>query len=193
VDVNRCAARGCGRWTRAGETFCRRHRGDDDERDRESPAEAEGSGDDSFRARLTAGDYNALLGPGLRDMLRGAAADMSLQDEIGALRIAIARLLREEGDAQRLAAGLARVTDVSVRAARLRGASDAEREGLPAALLDAAAQFDAKERNEEGVRRHDNDRACGEGRAQSRRRGANQSGAGLGLRGGDAADGAESG
>lgn len=189
--MNRCAARGCGRWTRTGETFCRRHRGDDDERDEER-AEAEQPGGDSFRARLAAGDYDALLGPELRDTLRGAAADLSLQDEIGALRIAIARLLREEGDAQRLAAGLARVTDVSVRAARLRGANAAEAESLHVALLDAAA-LEAEERdNEEGVKRHDDDRARGGGRAQPRR-GADQSGASLGLRGGDAADGAEPG
>jgi hypothetical protein len=138
--VNRCAARGCGRWTRAHETFCSRHgqepesARDDDGRDRLT----------MFRARLAAGDYDALLGPGLREILRGAAADPGLEAEIGALRLALARLLEEERDASRLASGVARVAGVAVQAARLRQGSGAETEGMQASLRRVLAEIDAE-------------------------------------------------
>jgi hypothetical protein len=97
--------------------YCRRHgghgdAGDDGDQDEDRQA--------AFRARLAAGDFDAVLGPGLREVLRGAAADPGLDAEIGALRVALARLLEDERDASRLAAGVARVAGVAVQAARLR-------------------------------------------------------------------------
>jgi hypothetical protein len=84
----------------------------------------------SFRARVAAGDYDAVLRPGLRDTLRGAAADSGLEAEIGALRLALARLLDEEADASRLATGVARVAGVAVQAARLRQGQGNEAEKI---------------------------------------------------------------
>jgi hypothetical protein len=77
-----------------------------------------------FRAALAAGDYYALMGPGLRRALHGAAADPSLAPEIGAVRIALTRLLNEETDPARLATGVARLSSVALQAARLRADAD---------------------------------------------------------------------
>jgi hypothetical protein len=145
VDVNRCAARGCGRWTRAGEDFCRRHRSDEDTRSDATPRDGKGGdGLATFRARVAAGDYEAVLGRGLRDTLRGAAADSGLEAEIGALRLALARLLDEEADASRLAAGVARVAGVAVQAARLRQGRDNEAEKISVYLQRELAAIEAE-------------------------------------------------
>ncbi len=140
--MNRCAARGCGRWTRAGESYCQRHGGEAED-DEEMAADAGGLA--AFRARLEAGDSDAVLGPGLRGTLRGAAADPGLDAEIGALRLALTRLLREERDPARLATGVARVAGVSVQLARLRQHGDAAGESLRAAILRHLAIIDAEE------------------------------------------------
>ena len=115
--MNRCAARGCGRWTRADETFCQRHRdGGDDESLGQLPRGAEEACQESFAARLSAGDYASLLPPGLRDALRQASADAGLEAEIGALRVALLRLLQEERNGR----GCKRMISFSASAAKPR-------------------------------------------------------------------------
>ena len=79
-----------------------------------------------FPQRLASGDYAAFLGRGLRRMLRGAAADPGLEIEIGAVRLALLRLLDEEADPTRLATGVARLTAVAAQAGRLRALSAAD-------------------------------------------------------------------
>ena len=124
--MNRCAARGCGRWTRADETFCQRHRGWDEDTRQERRLQA---GDEesqaSFTERLSAGNYDSLLTPGLREALRQASADAGLEAEIGALRVALLRLLQEERDPSRMATGIARVAGVALQALRLQQAGNA--------------------------------------------------------------------
>ena len=144
--MNRCAARGCGRWTRAGEAYCQRHRVDEASEE-VGDAETEAAGHAAFRARLEAGDYDALLGPGLRGTLQGAAADAGLEAEIGALRLALARLLQEECDPSRLAAGVARVAGVAVQAVRLRQNADADTGlgAIRAAVSQALTALEAEE------------------------------------------------
>lgn len=140
--MTRCAAPGCGRWTRAGEELCGRHgTGPDDAND-----DGGGNRMATFRARLAAGDYDALLGPGRRETLRGAAADPGLDAEVGALRVALARLLEEEGDASRLAAGVARIAGVAVQAARLRqgGGNQETQEALRRVLAEIDAEVEAR-------------------------------------------------
>src|SRR5687768_12163029 len=87
----RCEEAACGRFVRTGDRRCARHRGLDDE---EAGAPAP-----RFWQRLDAASYQALLGEALRAVLTQAAADRSLGDEIGALRVTLARLLVEEDDA----------------------------------------------------------------------------------------------
>ncbi len=124
--MNRCAARGCGRWTRADETFCQRHRESvEDHRQQHHPHIEDVHDRESFAERLSAGDYTSLLTPGLRDALRQASADAGLEAEIGALRVALLRLLQEERDPSRMAAGIARVAGVALQALRLQQAGSA--------------------------------------------------------------------
>lgn len=204
VNVNRCAAGGCGRWTRAGEAYCRRHSaGDEADAEDVSLERSSREGLAAFRARLAAGDYDALLGPGLRGTLRGAAQDPGLEAEVGALRLALVRLLDEERDPSRLAAGVARVAGVSVQAARLRKNADADTQELRALLLREAAKLEAEldaeratAKARKGVRRHDTNGRSRDGSVSDPGPGApgqDQPGASLGLRGGDAADGGERG
>lgn len=113
VAGRRCEQPGCGRFVRAGAAWCARHREVDDE------AAAPGSG---FRRRLEAASYRELVGEALGVVLTQAAADRSLGDEIGALRVTLARLLVEEDDIGKLAANVARVAAVAVQAARVQSA-----------------------------------------------------------------------
>jgi hypothetical protein len=62
-------------------------------------------------------------------MLRSAAAEPGLETEIGAVRIALLRLLDEEADPARLATGVARLTAVAVQAGHLQ-ARAAPEDGL---------------------------------------------------------------
>jgi hypothetical protein len=122
--MNRCAARGCGRFARAGARYCGRHdphASFGQTADAEVPSGEEANGHAAFRARLATGDYEEVIGAALRRVLQGAAASPALDAEVGALRVALARLIREERDPSRLAAGVARVADVALRAAKLRG------------------------------------------------------------------------
>lgn len=73
-----------------------------------------------FRARVEEGDYRSLLGAALSSVIRQAAAEPGLDEEIGMLRVVLARLLVEEDDPAKLAAGAARIAHVAVQAARAR-------------------------------------------------------------------------
>ncbi|MBA2598394.1 MAG: hypothetical protein H0V00_17365 [Chloroflexia bacterium] len=118
----------------------------------------------AFRARVATGDYSAVFGRGLRRALRDAAQDTSLEPEIGALRLTLMRLLTEESDPSRLAAGVSRIAQVALQAARLRQDTNPELDSIHAHVLRqldvieaeyAAAQSAAPSRTwtlEEGLR-----------------------------------------
>ncbi len=128
----RCAMPGCGRFVAAGETWCGRHLAEDAVEDAVSSAD-EGTG---FRRRLEAASYRELLGEALGTVLAEAASERSLVNEIGALRVTLARLLVEEDDVGRLATNVARVAAVAVLAARAQAAIATERpEDVAAAVV----------------------------------------------------------
>lgn len=52
----------------------------------------------------------------MRDVLREGAAIRGLDEELGAIRFALAKLLSEEQDANKLAVGVARLTSSAVQA-----------------------------------------------------------------------------
>jgi hypothetical protein len=58
---------------------------------------------------LERGDYRELFDPATSQVMAQAAAVRGLEDEIGALRVALARLLAEERDPNKLALSLARI------------------------------------------------------------------------------------
>jgi hypothetical protein len=127
----RCDAAGCGRWVKRGTAFCAAHAGwQDGEEVERVPSH--------FQERVRAGEYEGLRAAGVAETLERAAAGPGLRDEIGVVRVALARLLEEEADAGKFAMAVARLVSVAVQAARVeRG--QASGAGL-AADLEAAVQ-----------------------------------------------------
>ena len=123
----RCAEPGCGRFVGRREVFCGRHAdGAAVEEGRGAGGAAGGTG-----AGVPAGDGREAAprrggeGPGARlaAALARAAADPGLDEEVGALRLTLARLLREEeADPLKVATAVARLAAVGVQAARTRRA-----------------------------------------------------------------------
>ncbi len=72
-----------------------------------------------FRERVAAGRYGELLDEPVRRVLREGAAVRGVDEELGAIRFALAKLLAEELDAGKLAAGVARLTSAAVQAMKL--------------------------------------------------------------------------
>lgn len=72
-----------------------------------------------FRERVAAGRYGELLDEPVRRVLREGAAIRGVDEELGAIRFALAKLLAEELDASKLAAGVARLTSAAVQAMKL--------------------------------------------------------------------------
>lgn len=91
-----------------------------------------------FQERLEARSYTALYDDPIANVMHQAAAmvaEQGLLDELGALRIVLARLVMEEQDLSRLATNVTRVAHVAVQAARAqRVISGAAAEGLTNAL-----------------------------------------------------------
>lgn len=118
---------------------------DDDGEDGSGAARARRATEE-FRRRLEDGDYRGLYDRRLSGVIAQAAAERSLDDEIGALRFVLARLLAEEQeqDAAKLAASVARVVGVAVQAARAQRAIGGElADGLTEALTQILAEFDS--------------------------------------------------
>jgi hypothetical protein len=78
-----------------------------------------------FRQRVARGEYGELLDEAFMEVVWQAGAERSLQDEVGALRVAAKRLLLEEEDPSKMALGLSRVTTTLMR--MLEGKGEIER------------------------------------------------------------------
>ena len=161
----RCLATGCGRSVRPGAALCGEHergaaareleaavgriarrverafaagREGETEMERQRRAGAE------FRRGLERGDYGGLFDGRLREVMAQAAAERGLAEEIGALRVVLARLLAAENeDPLRVAHGVARVAGVTVRAMAAQRALEDEFGGeLGEALQEALANLE---------------------------------------------------
>ena len=76
-------------------------------------------------------------------MIAQAAAERGVLEEIGALRLVLARLLVEEDDLTKLAANVARVASVAVQAARAQRTIDGEvAQSLTEALTQILIEMD---------------------------------------------------
>jgi len=96
-----------------------------------------------FRERLEAGNYRSLFDDYLARVIAQAAAERGVLEEIGALRLVLARLLVEEDDLTKLAANVARVASVAVQAARAQRAIDGEvAQSLTEALTQILIEMD---------------------------------------------------
>ena len=97
----------------------------------------------TFRARLESSDYRELLGDRLGEVMAEAAAEAGVADELGALRIVMARLLTEEEDLAVLAPLIARIASVSIQAARVQRAISGQlAESLTEALTTILADLE---------------------------------------------------
>jgi hypothetical protein len=100
----------------------------------------------AFLERLEKGEYAALFDENVSRVIAQAAQAMQERgpdDEIGALRFVMARLLAEERDATKLASSVTRVVTAAVQAARTRRAIGGETaEGLTSALTQILVELD---------------------------------------------------
>lgn len=138
MGAKRCAAQGCGRFVARGTEWCRRHAVVVSVVDGEiDPPELDALDERAaeFERRLARGDYRYLFGEVLREIIKQAATEPGLTDEIGVLRIVLARLLVEETDPKQLAASVSRVAAVAIQAARAQRAISGEQaDGLTDAI-----------------------------------------------------------
>ena len=144
MGAKRCATPGCGRFVARGRMWCARHAaGVDGEvelrklTDLAGPAELDERAAE-FERRLARGDYRYLFGEVLREIIRQAANEPGLADEIGVLRIVLARLLVEERDPKQLAMSVSKVAAVAIQAARAQRAITGEQ---AAGLTNAITQM----------------------------------------------------
>ena len=126
MAVNRCAAPGCGRFARRDQRYCGRH---DAAMAVMTPAvdDLEVAPNEwavEFQRRLATGDYRELFGAAMAELIEQAAAERGLTDEIGILRIVLARVLLEEHDPSQLAESVSRVAGVAIQAARAQRVID---------------------------------------------------------------------
>jgi hypothetical protein len=143
VDRGRCAQPGCGRFVRQGATWCRVHAGEDETEARCGLEVDRDDRSEEFRRRLDEGDYRRLFDEKLKTVIAQAAIERGLADEIGALRVVLARLLLEESDLSKLVAGVARLASVTVQAARAQRAIAGEMaDGLTEAIAQILAELD---------------------------------------------------
>ncbi len=101
----------------------------------------------AFRARLESGDYRKLFDDRLGEVMAQAAAEIGVADELGALRIVMARLLTEQDDPVVLAPLIARIASVSIQAARVQRAINGQlAESLTDALTTILAEMEGSDR-----------------------------------------------
>ncbi|HEU5431124.1 MAG TPA: hypothetical protein VFU81_05645 [Thermomicrobiales bacterium] len=167
----RCAHPGCGRFVKQDAIWCGRH-GDAARRDlAERTAPARDGGVDAA---------------GIEERLARAAADPGLDEEIGAVRVTLLRLLRDEDvDPLKLALAVARLAAVAVQAAKARQTlADTSANPWQALVKQAAALAD-----EAGAAGGTGDAGSAGDAGRDDGRAGGGSRAGVDLRGGDAADG----
>lgn len=166
----RCTSPGCGRFVRAGQRLCARHhagppdavperagslaalltngpgrpgRPNDEDLHEQQARQERARRAKRFRERLEAGNYRSLFDDYLARVIAQAAAERGVLEEIGALRLVLARLLVEEDDLTKLAANVARVASVAVQAARAQRAIDGEvAQSLTEALTQILIEMD---------------------------------------------------
>lgn len=142
MGARRCAAPGCGRFVQRDRELCARH-----EEARRSEPDGEAAELDvraaEFQRRLASGDYRQLFGEVLREIVEQAAEEPGLADEIGVLRVVLARLLVEERDPAQLAASVSKVAGVAIQAARAQRAISGEgADGLTGAITQILMELD---------------------------------------------------
>lgn len=138
----RCAATSCGRFVGRDDERCPTHR-----RERAATSDTGNLVAVAERSGPTPDPKPTVMGPGRR----GPAAialptdiEADLAGEIGALRVAMARLLAEESDPGRLALGVARVAAATIQAVRAQRALAADpRQTVASTVVRLLSELDA--------------------------------------------------
>jgi hypothetical protein len=111
-----------------------------------------------FREAVMSGRYDALLDSSMRAILREGAAIRGVDEELGAIRFALAKLLAEESDASKLASGVARLTSASVQAMKMgQSISDETDESLADLLNEILIDLEKKSQVARAARREGGD------------------------------------
>ncbi len=96
-----------------------------------------------FQERVASGRYADLFDERVRRVLCEGAAIPGPDEELGAIRFALAKLLAEELDASKLAAGVARLTSAAVQAMKLdRARGDAAEASLAELIEEILVDLD---------------------------------------------------
>ena len=116
----------------------------------EGALDAQAEQRERFRERIALGRYDDLFETPVRNVLREGAAIRGVDEELGAIRFALAKLLAEELDASKLAAGVARLTSAAVQAMRLgRTLGDSTDDELAALVDQLLAEVGPVQRTEQ--------------------------------------------
>ncbi|MDQ3780205.1 MAG: hypothetical protein M3354_06655 [Chloroflexota bacterium] len=138
----RCATSGCGRFIGRDDDWCPAHR--DSEASTKQIAKRAIDSDAATTHRPA-----SLAATGRRQRTRSTTSlhsrlESDLAGEIGALRLAMARLLAEETDPGRLAQGVARVAVATIQAVRAQRALEPDhQQSVTAAVVRFLAELDA--------------------------------------------------
>ncbi len=115
-----------------------------------------------FQDRVASGRYDALVHTPLRMVLREGAAIYGVAEELGAIRFALAKLLVEEQDASKLAAGVARLTSAAVQAMKLgQSISDETDESLADLLNQILIDLEKESQVARAARKESEDAGAG--------------------------------
>lgn len=106
------------------------------ERAADEPTLSRTEAQERFSDGIEIGNYEALLTEPVRKILREGAAIRHLDEELGAIRFALAKLLAEELDANKLATGVARLTTAAVQTMKFGQSPGAVSDASLAKLLD---------------------------------------------------------
>lgn len=145
----RCNYHKCTLFVGASQQYCKHHRSapvavPDASGTSAAPDEALIS---RFQERLEQGEYRGLFDLNVKQVIDQAAAQVSehgLIDELGALRMVLARILLEEKDLSRVVTNVTRVASVAVRAAQAqRVISGQAADGLTDALTRILVEINA--------------------------------------------------
>src|SRR4051812_10483399 len=112
-----CTRPGCRAWAIRGEVHCSAHRGHDDLSDgRDERSRA-------FAEAVRRGDKAALVDAALAGAIADGGGELSLEQEIGALRLILRRVVAMDaldGDPESVARTMTRLVEAIVRATRMQ-------------------------------------------------------------------------
>jgi hypothetical protein len=122
-----CARPGCRAWAMRGAKYCYAHRTLDQTLDESIDGRKVRSSD--FARAVRSGRADHLIEQAVQQVIRQAGESGSLQQEIGALRIVLNRVIAMdalEGDPAKTAATVARLVDSLVRAVKMQRALEGD-------------------------------------------------------------------